>query len=300
MRLVGIAVVRDEEDVLEAFVRHNIRYLEHLHIVAHRCRDSSEQILDALRYEGLPVSIVRRQDPALRKADWLNELAAKSFAEGADAVAALDADEFIRVEDRNGFFRWLESIPEPLHPAWLWQSYVPSLELLSERGDSPVHVLHDIRHRLKQERWRVVKVVLRRAAARWGWRFDEGAHRLVGRRDVCRVCVAPQCRLAHFPVRSCEQFERKIIRSWHARLIYRPMPDISSHWKHVYESMVCSRATTPQLLRRIAADYQRSSGDWDSLHERDLVEDPVDVSHAEGGRLLCEGSAASERISAGI
>src|ERR1700757_2292187 len=125
MRLVGIAVVRDEDDVLEAFVRHNIQFLEHLHIVAHRCRDGSERILDALCYEGLPISIVRRQDRALRKADWLNELAARSFAEGADAVVALDADEFIKVEDRGGLHRWLDSIPEHLHPAWQWQSYVP-------------------------------------------------------------------------------------------------------------------------------------------------------------------------------
>ena len=293
-------MVRDEEDVLEAFVRHNVRFLEHLHIVAHRCHDRSEHVLDALRNEGLPISIVRQPDPALRKADWLNELAARSFFEGADAVAALDADEFIKVEDGNGLLRPLESIPEHLHPAWLWQSYVPPLELLSETAGRRINVLQDIRHRLKHERWTVLKVILRRAAARLGWRFDEGAHRLVGWRDVCRVCVIPQCRLAHFPVRSQQQFERKIIRSWHARLIHRPMPDISSHWKHVYQSMVSARATTPQLLRRIAADYQRSSGDWDPLHERDLVEDPMDVSRAEISSLLRAGRVASERISTGL
>jgi hypothetical protein len=298
MRLVGIAVVRDEEDILEAFVRHNVQFLDHLYIVAHRCRDNSEHVLQSLRYEGLPLSIVRRQDKGLRKSAWLNELAAQSFSEGADAVAALDADEFIKVEDGKRLIRRLDSFPESLHPAWRWQSYVPTVALLSQGAASGVNVLRDIRHRLKDERWTVLKVILRRNAARLGWRFDEGAHRLVGRPDVCRIGVMPDCWLAHFPVRSLEQFERKIIRGWHARLIHCPMPDISSHWRHVYESMVSTGAATPQLLRRIAADYQRTSGDWDSLHDRDLVEDPMDVSLGEAGALPCGTSTAGERVSA--
>ena len=300
MRLVGIAVIRDEGDVLEAFVRHNVQFLDHFHIAAHRCRDGSEQVLDSLCNEGLPISIVRRQEPALRKAEWLNELAAKSFSDGADAVAALDADEFIKVEDSKGLIRRLESIPEELHPAWLWQSYVPTVDLLSRRTGSRVNVLRDIRHRLKHERWMVLKVILRRNAARLGWRFDEGAHRLVGRGDVCRICVMPRCRLAHFPVRSLDQFEQKITRGWHARLIHRPMADMSSHWQHVYESMVSTGTATPQLLRRIAADYQRSSGDWDSLCERDLVEDPIDVSNGQTNTLPRAASAAGKQVSAGL
>jgi hypothetical protein len=118
MRLVGISVVRDEEDILEAFARHNLRYLDHLHVVAHRCRDGSEQILHSLRNEGLAVSIVRRHNEALRKADWLNELADQSFSEGADAVVPLDADEFIKVENRKRLIGRLNSIPDDLHPGW--------------------------------------------------------------------------------------------------------------------------------------------------------------------------------------
>ncbi|HET7032800.1 MAG TPA: glycosyltransferase family 2 protein, partial [Casimicrobiaceae bacterium] len=272
MRLFGIAVVRDEEDVLETFVRHNVQFLDHLHIAAHRCRDGSERILHSLCNEGLPISVIRRQDSGLRKADWLNELAARSFSDGADAVAALDADEFIKVADRSELLGLLDSFPEGRHPGLLWQSYVPTVALLSRAASSRIDVLRDIRHRLIHERWTVMKVILRRSAARLGWRFDEGAHRLVGRRDVCRILVLPRCRLAHFPVRSLEQFEQKIVRSWHARRIHRPMPDMSSHWRHVYESMISRGAATPQLLRRIAADYQRSSGEWDSLLESEVVE----------------------------
>ena len=299
MRLAGIAVIRDEEDVLEAFVRHNVRFLDHLYIVAHRCRDGSERILQSLRCEGLPISVVRRHDGALLKADWLNELAARAFSAGAEAVAALDADEFIKLDGGNDLCRRLDSIPENLHPGWRWQSYVPTIAHLNRAAGCPSDVLRDISQRLRHERRTVLKVILRRNAARSGWRFDEGAHRLSGRRDVCRVCIVPRCWLAHIPVRSLEQFEQKIIRGWHARLNHSLVPGQSSHWRHVYESMVSRGTATPQLLRRIAADYQRSSGDWDSLYERDLVEDPIDASNGETGILPRTANAALHRLSAG-
>jgi hypothetical protein len=86
------------------------------------------------------------------------------------------------------------------------------------------------------------------------------------------------CSLAHFPVRTL---------------------DISSHWQHVYDSMVARGTATPQLPRRIAADYQRSDGDWDGLHERDLVEDPVAVVDGRTRSLLRAGTAGREQVSVG-
>jgi hypothetical protein len=293
MRLFGIAVIRDEDDVLEAFVRHNLRYLDRLHIVAHCCSDSSEQVLDSLRHKGFAISVVRQQEKALRKAAWLNELAAQSFSEGADAVAPLDADEFIKVEDREGLARRLDSMPKDLHPAWQWQSYVPTVEFLSRPPGTRTNVLREIRHRLKRERWMVPKLILRHGAARVGWRFDEGAHRLVGGRDMCRVGLMTHCWLAHFPIRSLVQFEQKVTRGWHARLIHRPTPSTSCHWQHIYESMVCRRATTPQLVRRIAADYQRWSGEWASLQEWELVVDAMDVSNSGIGSQLVAANAVT-------
>jgi Glycosyl transferase family 2 len=246
MRLVGASVVRDEEDIIDAFVRHNLAFLCHLHIVAHRCGDRTETILHSLRQDRFPISIIRQEDAALRKADWLNELAARSFSQGADVVVPLDADEFVKIADRKGLPGRLSAIPESLHPAWRWQSYVPTLETLSHAGAAPVDVLQQARHRLKRERSMVPKVLLRRDAARSGWRIDEGAHCLVGVDMTSRLALMTHCWLAHFPVRSSAQFERKIRHGQNVRSTYRPTPSTRAHWLHPYERIFRSGAATAE------------------------------------------------------
>jgi hypothetical protein len=57
--LFGAAMVRNEADIIEAFVRHNVRVLDGLAIVDHGSFDGTSEILAALVAEGLPVSMVR-------------------------------------------------------------------------------------------------------------------------------------------------------------------------------------------------------------------------------------------------
>ena len=55
MRLWGVAMVRNEADVIEAFVRHNLCVLDGLAIVDHGSFDGTAEILANLRREGLPL-----------------------------------------------------------------------------------------------------------------------------------------------------------------------------------------------------------------------------------------------------
>ena len=64
MRLLGVAMVRDEADVIEAFVRHNLNFLDGLAIIDHCSVDGTAEILKKLQSEGLPLRIVRNPDPA--------------------------------------------------------------------------------------------------------------------------------------------------------------------------------------------------------------------------------------------
>ena len=57
MRLVGVSMVRNEADIIEAFVRHNAAVLDALVVVDHGSVDGTREILFALRDEGLPLAI---------------------------------------------------------------------------------------------------------------------------------------------------------------------------------------------------------------------------------------------------
>ena len=63
MRLLGVAMVRDEADVIEAFVRHTLSVLDGLAIVDHGSLDGTSDILASLAAEGLPLFVTKAAEP---------------------------------------------------------------------------------------------------------------------------------------------------------------------------------------------------------------------------------------------
>jgi hypothetical protein len=102
MRLVGIATVKNEADIVEAFVRHNLAVLDLLLAVDDGSGDATGDVLRALSRDGLP--IVVEHAPSLpgcqaRSASALARRAAEEH--GADWVVPLNADEFLGVGFRE-------------------------------------------------------------------------------------------------------------------------------------------------------------------------------------------------------
>ena len=63
MKLFGAAMLRNEADVVESFVRHNLSLLDGLLVVDHGWSDGTSEILDALIAEGLPLEVERDGGP---------------------------------------------------------------------------------------------------------------------------------------------------------------------------------------------------------------------------------------------
>jgi len=57
MRLYGAAMIRNEADIVEAFVRHNLTVLDGLAIVDHGSCDGTSEVLASLAAEGLPIAV---------------------------------------------------------------------------------------------------------------------------------------------------------------------------------------------------------------------------------------------------
>lgn len=54
-------MVRNENDVIESFVRHNLELMDEMHIIDHGSSDGTREILIQLKEEGLPVFIYQYQ-----------------------------------------------------------------------------------------------------------------------------------------------------------------------------------------------------------------------------------------------
>lgn len=101
MRWAGFMRVRNEEDILEAAIRHNLSYLDRLVVVDHASDDATPAILDALLREGLPLAVER--DGRLEAAPRDDDLAHldRLLEAGADLAFLLGADDFLRVASRG-------------------------------------------------------------------------------------------------------------------------------------------------------------------------------------------------------
>lgn len=103
MRLIGVCIARNEGDIIEAFVRHNLSVLDGLLVVDHGSVDGTRRILLDLVDEGLNLDVGQLKDPAFNQSRIMSELTGNAFrSRDVAAVVPLDADEFLSGIDREG------------------------------------------------------------------------------------------------------------------------------------------------------------------------------------------------------
>jgi hypothetical protein len=80
MKLWGVAMARNEADVIEAFIRHNLTVLDGLAIVDHGSTDATPAILAALSAEGLPLQTEVNTALEFRQSEIVTQVARRILA----------------------------------------------------------------------------------------------------------------------------------------------------------------------------------------------------------------------------
>ena len=277
MRLFGVAMVRDEGDIIEAFVRHNARVLDGLIVADHGSLDGTRDILARLREEGLALRVVPIDEPAFFQSRRITELAREALAtDGADFVFALDGDEFLKVPSRATLERALAAVPRGMHALVHWQTYVPD-DLENAGGFGPGHLWW----RLASERHAMHKVVVSRGLLGTPQAIVTDGNHLVS--EPSAAAPARHARLpaevvacAHCPVRSAAQLTAKVIAGYLADLAAQaPGREFAFHWRELYREIADGVVLTAERLREIACNYTIPRAKWRSPSQLELVEDPV-------------------------
>jgi len=126
MKLFLAAMIRNELDVLPAWLAHVAALFDRGCLVDHLSSDGSEALLRTFaRRPGWTCRPLTTA--AYLQAELSNELLERAFAEGADAVLFLDADEFVAELDRAALERAVAALDAGLRLGHLrWRNCAPA------------------------------------------------------------------------------------------------------------------------------------------------------------------------------
>ncbi len=288
LRVVGLSLVKNEEDVIEPFVRHNLRFLDALFVADNGSADRTREILVSLEREGLPVVVFDDPVAAYTQSEKMTSMLRGVCAAALpDYVLPLDADEFIRCGSRAVFREQLALIPSGGVGLVPWSTYVLSPDDLGQEISDPPRSL--------ARRRRAELPLYRKAILRLDGRYAPGIVVAQGNHSAARDDGSglPEVpldgfALAHFPVRSEGQLTSKAVVGWMAYLARDRDARRSSlgyQWRDGFDAALIKGGIPRSELPERSMLYAQHARpiDWSA----DLVNDPVDFTYVRrygGGR----------------
>ena len=110
MRITGVMIVRNEEDIVEASIRHNLAVVDAIAVTDHASTDATPAILASLVAEGLPIELSRDDSIGYLQSNLTTQAVRRQLEAGADLCVPIDADA-IRFHARRGRSRdWLAGV----------------------------------------------------------------------------------------------------------------------------------------------------------------------------------------------
>lgn len=252
--IVAISWVRNEEDIIEWFVRHNAAFVDRMIVIDNGSGDRTLPILRLLQGEGLPLDILCDQAPFHRQDAALTELLPEALRMGADWILPLDADEFLCAAPGRDVRTLLAALSCDRITLLPWRTYAP------HPSDDPrePNPLRRIRFRREREHPLFHKAIIPSSlASRTGARIAAGSHALLRSDGEPFHAVATSALfLAHFPVRSPAQIRRKVTEGWR-RHCANPLrsPGTMYHWRDLSARLSAREHCTADDLADIAGRY---------------------------------------------
>lgn len=254
--VASISWIRNETDILEAFVRHHATIVRTMDIVLHQSGADAQRILVALQQEELPVAYTTDTGDIHRQSAALTQLLhiVGHRADPPDWILPLDGDEFLVPIGGISITDALGMLPTNVVTLIPWRTYVPH----PSDDQQERNVLRRITCRRATEPMQYYKVLIPRAFHSAQHALPTGNHALIDTRSgqACQMQATSLLALAHFPIRSAAQLRAKIVQGWTSHCANPArLPGECFHWEQLFAEMRTCAALSAQRLRDIALTY---------------------------------------------
>ena len=224
MKLIAISRVKNELDIVEAFVRHHSQLFNTLIVLDDGSTDGTYEVLQQLQAAGLPLVLMRDPSVGYEQSRYMSRLLRMAVDQfGADWVMPLDADEFVETDPEKTLAQILHGRESELLNL-SWNNFVWRPE--DDEGAEPNPVMR-LRFRMPPSPNRLNKVLVpAKLVADSSAELDQGNHNLVLDGQVLPSKALYTARLCHFPIRSVSQYASKVAVGY---LQYSATPDWDHH-----------------------------------------------------------------------
>ena len=244
--IIAISVVKNEADVIEAFVRHTLHFADRMIVSDSGSIDGTWDILQRLvDEERLPVRLVKDTQFAHDHSGKMTALYKLSLEYNPDFVMPLDADEFIQAESRTALRETFRKIPSAGVGRCRWKNYV-----LSDIRELRISKRFALRSRQSS----YAKIVIRPPPGPENSDvvIEQGNHALYRFGLHVDRAWLEECSIAHFPIRSAQQLGKKVIIGWLAIVAKfgGTQREVGFHQHDLYETVLSGTRTSPRWRRR--------------------------------------------------
>lgn len=215
MKIVGVTMVKDEEDIIGTTITNLLEQgIDHIIAADNLSSDHTRTILESFS----EVTVIADEEVGYYQSDKITNLAKVAFAEGADWVVPFDADEIWRV--RGGTVRAELEACDGQICAFPLFNYFPTAK--DDRLGSPFERIshHDVRAAP------LPKVAVQYAG---DLRIEQGNHSASG--SNLRLVNSANGFIGHFPWRGFRSFKRKIENGYKAYKATDLPQNMGGHWR---------------------------------------------------------------------
>lgn len=265
-------MVKNESDIIEAFIRYHTAILDGMVILDNGSTDNTVEIISKLIEEKLPVYLIFDDNPSFEQSKITTDLLYSTIRNfNPEFVIPLDADEFLMTESKDNVRKELENslFNNALHYLG-WITYVPT-----QSDDSlELNVLKRIRKRRLKQYNHSQKIIIHTSIAKQkDLLIEQGNHDIIiDSCDITKIQLS-NLHLAHYPIRSIQQFKSKHLVGWLANIARKE--HVLFDWYDYYNCIKTNDNVSMDELTQMALYY----GVLDKSQNIQIIESPIELAH---------------------